>query len=217
MRHQSSPAKRKAAAKRKALIRQRALACSTTSTASRSPKRGSSAKQVVPATSNSFVQALRQHLPTRLINRLARQTGFQQRQAKKLSPTNFLLSATLLITQSTLSLRTWAVLIGWIIQGTFTKQSLHERLNGSAVRFLEAILQALLNSVGQLASAPVPPSLAFFARVILHDSTCAKLSEKLAAAFPGPSNPKGTRPGMLKVQAAYDLLAHTFVHFSLSS
>ncbi len=174
-------------------------------------------KTVTRSEAAQFHRTLQQHLSARTANRLARQSGFQQRQPKKLFPSQFVLSACLLITQPTLSLRSWALLIGLLLEDTFSKQALHERLTAAAVSFLHAVLQALLASVAGLASLPTPPCLRPFRRVLLEDSTSLSLAEKLAAAFPGPSNQKGPGPGLLKIQAAYDLRSHTFVHFSLSS
>ena len=149
---------------------------------------------------------------------MARVSGFLRRKPKKLTPALFVQAACLLVTLGKVSYHRWAALIGLLGQCTLTKQALFERLTEHAATFLQAVLQALLTTVGTTSGVvPPPASLVTFGRVLLLDSTTIKLSEKLALFFPGSSNQRGSQGGMLKIQACYDLLAQNFVHFSLSS
>ena len=52
---------------------------------------------------------------------------------------------------------------------------------------------------------------------MVQDSTTVKLSEKLANVFPGGANQHGETPGVLRIQAIYDLLKQQWVDFGLSS
>jgi hypothetical protein len=56
-----------------------------------------------------------------------------------------------------------------------------------------------------------------FKRILVQDSTTVKLSEKLANIFPGGANQHGETPGVLRIQAIYDLLKQQWVNFGLSS
>ena len=171
----------------------------------------------VPAHTKDLAASLQSHLDQLPLPRLARAAGFVRRKPKKLTPALFVQAACLLVTLGAVSYRRWAALIGLLGQCTLTKQALFERLTERAVTFLQSVLQALLTTVGTASGAVPPASLATFGRVLLLDSTTLKLSEKLALCFPGSSNQRGPQGGMLKIQACYDLLAQSFVHFSLSS
>ena len=151
------------------------------------------------------------------LNQLARASGFVRRTPKKLTATLFVQAACLLVTLGSVSYRQWAALIGLLGQCTLTKQALFERMTQRSATFLQSVLQALLTTAGTASGTVVPPSLLSFGRVLLLDSTTLRLSEKLASLFPGPSNQRGAQGGMLKIQACYDLLSRSFVHFSLSS
>jgi hypothetical protein len=169
------------------------------------------------AQAKSFNGTLEKYLPKRRLTALAQRTGFQQRAAKKLSAWLFIQSACLLVTQSDISFRNWALLIGLLSRRTLAPQSLHERTSDPAVSFVQAVLQALMESLARLQRAQVLPYLSPFQRAILADSTAISVAEKLAALFPGPRNQHGSCGGTLKIQASYDLLHQRFVHFSLSS
>jgi hypothetical protein len=162
-----------------------------------------------------LVRALTSWLdPDRLLA-LARQTGFLLRQPRKLTPRLLVLATVLLVSQSAVSLRRWAVLVGVLGELSLSKQALWERLTGRAVAFLQAVLAQLLGRRLRLDSTP-PPALARFQRVLVQDSTTLALSPRLAAHFPGAANARGDTRGLLKLQVLYDLLSQRFVAFGLS-
>jgi hypothetical protein len=182
-----------------------------------SPKSQSSqTKRAAPDPAHHLAARLQQQLDQLPLDALARASGFRRRQPKKLTPRLFVQAACLLVTLGLVSYRRWAGLIGILGGCTLAKQSLFERMSARAVAFLQSVLGALL---GSLAITPmaVPAALRGFGRVLVQDSTTLQLSEKLARFFPGASNQKGAEGGMLKIQACYDLLSQSFVHFSLSS
>ena len=174
-------------------------------------------KGKLKAQARSFNGTLEKYLPKRKITALARGAGFQRRVAKKLSAWLFIQSACLLVTQKNISFRNWAILIGLLSRRTLAVPSLHERITDRAAGFLQAVLQALMESLVRLQRTEALPYLSAFQRALLADSTSLGLGEKLAAFFPGASNQHGPCGGTLKIQAAYDLLRQRFVHFSLSS
>lgn len=122
----------------------------------------------------------------------------------------------LLVSQSVVSFRRWAVLVGVLGQLSLSKQALWERITPRAVAFLQAVLAHVLHRRLVGAGAAPPAALAPFPRVLLQDSTTLKLSPKLASAFPGSRNQCGAAHGQLKIQSLYDLRAQRFVSFSLS-
>ena len=148
------------------------------------------------------------------LGRLARESRFQRRQPKKLSPLTFIRSCCLLLADQKVSLRRWAILIGTLINQTYAKQSLFERMTGSAAQFMQSVVLGL---VGRLASSQqrvLPPALEGFGRVLIQDSTVLTLPAKLRRFFPGARNQHGGRAGMLRVQSLYDLKGGNFAFFS---
>ena len=187
-----------------------------------SPTRGvGKAKAVTPARVHSpaqiqdLAQSLWQHLNPLPLQALALASGFCRRKPKKLTPVLFAQAACLLVTLSASSYRCWAGLIGLLGGCTLSKQALWERCTERASRFLQATLQSLVSSLHR--GLALPSSAKFFGRVLLQDSTTVALSQALVRWFPGARNQRGTQKGLLKIQATYDLLSHTFVQFSLSS
>jgi len=162
------------------------------------------------------LQQLTAWFDPKILLTLAKQTGFVRRKARKLTPLLFVQATVLLVSQSAVSLRRWAALIGMLGEGCLSKQALWERINVRAVAFLQAVLALVLARRLQLPAAARPAALASFHRVLVQDSTSIQLAPKLAAAFPGSRNQRGARHGQLKIQALYDLLTQRFVSFSLS-
>lgn len=155
-------------------------------------------------------------LEPQLLLTLAQQCGFTCRKARKLTPLLFVQATVLLVSQSVVSFRRWAVLVGVLGQLCLSKQALWERITPRAVAFLQAVLAHVLHRrlVGTVAAPPA--ALATFPRVLIQDSTTLKLSPKLASAFPGSRNQCGAAHGQLKIQSLYDLRGQRFVSFSLS-
>jgi Transposase DDE domain len=151
------------------------------------------------------------------INHLARQTGFWQRKPKKLPPLTFLQSCCLLLVETKVSLRRWAILIGTLTNQTYAKQSLFERMTGRAVRFVQSVVLSLVGQLSLGKQRVLPPVLDAFGRVIIQDSTILTLSAKLMRFFPGSANQHGSQGGMLRVQGYYDLKHECFIHFSHSA
>ena len=123
----------------------------------------------------------------------------------------------LLVSQSVVSLNRWAVLLGILGNTCVAKQSLWERIHQGTVDFLQRVLAIVLGQqILPDTFSSVPKALRAFTRVLVQDSTTIKLSEKLAAVFPGSSNQFGVKNGQLKIQAIYDLLRQRFISFGLS-
>lgn len=163
------------------------------------------------------------HLEARLkqlpLAALARETGWQQRVAQKITPANLVTAALLLVTQPQLSLSVLASLLGLLGRHTVSKQAVAGRLTLAAARFLKEALGAALSvclTAGQAATA-LPAAFGWpFLRILVQDSTTIKLTEKLAALYPGGANQHGRTPGVLRLQALFDLVTQRWVSFALS-
>jgi hypothetical protein len=151
------------------------------------------------------------------VNRLARESGFYRRRPKKLSPLTFLLSCCLLLIETKVSLRNWAILVGTLIDQTYAKQSLFERMTGHAVRFVQSVVLRLVSQLSLGQQRVLPPALDAFGRVLIQDSTILTLPAKLMRFFKGACNQHGRQGGMLRVQGHYDLKHERFIHFSHSA
>ena len=147
---------------------------------------------------------------------LARQSGFCQRTAKKLTPRLFVQTLVLLVSQRAVSFRRWAILVGVLGNLTLSKQALWERVGPSAVAFLQQVLAAALRWRAGVSVAQMPQALRPFQRALVQDSTTVGLSAALAQAFPGGCNQHGAQGGQLRIQVVVDLLSQRFVHFGLS-
>ncbi len=147
---------------------------------------------------------------------MAGETGFCRRTPKKLTPMVFVQATVLLVSQGAVSLRRWAVVVGLLLSVTLSKQALWERLNDSAVKFLQRVLGAILSVKASGATGIVSKALECFKRVLVQDSTTVQVSARLAKAFPGGRNQHGTQTGQLKIQAILDLKSQQFVDFQLS-
>jgi len=152
------------------------------------------------------------------VDELARQTGFCRRKAKKLTPLIFVRSCCLLLGSKKISLRNWAIIIGVLINQTYAKQSLFERIRAQAALFVRSVVLGLVGhlSLGEQQRA-LPPALDAFKRVLIEDSTILTLAKKLMRFFRGGRNQHGSQGGMLRVQGYYDLKHECFIHFSHSA
>jgi hypothetical protein len=151
------------------------------------------------------------------VDALARQTRFCRRTPKKLSPLTFIQSCCLLLLEKKVSYRRWAILIGGLINATYAKQSLFERMTERAVSFVQTLVLNLVGQLSRQCQRVLPPGLDSFQRVLVQDSTVLMLPAKLARFFPGGRNQHGSLGGMLRIQGLYDLKGGRFVHFSHSA
>jgi hypothetical protein len=146
----------------------------------------------------------------------ARQCRFLKRKPRKITPLLFIQAAVLLVSQRAVTLSRWAALLGVLGSTSVARQSLWERINTQAVELVQHVLGSVLGRRLQGGGRNVPEVLKSFGRVFIQDSTTIKLAAKLAAVFSGATNHHGTRNGLLKIQAVYELVSQRFVHFGLS-
>jgi len=165
---------------------------------------------------NACVDRLKRWLAAEPLEARARETGFLKRKPKRITPLLFVQSAILLVGESVVSLRRWAVLLGLMGNCSVAKQSLWERLTECAVALLGQTLGLVLAERIRARAMTLPQSLRAFRRVLIQDSTTIALCAGLAKAFPGSRNQCGSKHGQLKIQTHYDLLSQRFLSFSLS-
>lgn len=93
------------------------------------------------------------------------------------------------------------------------KQSLDERFNKYAVRFLKTALEELLSK--QISKRNALLSCEQFNRILIKDSVCFQVDETLAEYFPGSG---GSGSGAnVRIQFEYDLLSGKIVDLSLNA
>jgi hypothetical protein len=151
------------------------------------------------------------------LNKLGRLTRLVERASEKITPLRMVTAGLLLISQAHISLTVWAVLLGLLSGKTISKQGVFERLDQAAVDFFKAVLACALGQRVERLQAGARTCKGPFERILVQDSSTAKLNEKLAAAFPGGSNQHGETTGLLRIQAIFDLLTQSWVAFGLSS
>jgi hypothetical protein len=148
------------------------------------------------------------------VEALARQTGFLERDPRKIPMLSFLQGLLAVAPETHLSLEHIASVIGLAANTTYTKQGLSDRLSHDIEPFLARVITALFG----LLSPSVPTSQAFasFKRVMLQDSTVEKLPQHLARLFPAAGNQYGHDYAALKIQWICDLKNSAVQHVSLS-
>lgn len=139
-----------------------------------------------------------------------------ERAARKITPRLWVTAALLLISQPQISLTVLAVLLGLLSAQTVSKQAVDERLDAAAPAFLKAVLGAALGACLHRSKLWLQKAAWPFARILVQDSSTIKLNEKLAAFYPGGANQHGSTPGVLRVQALFDLLSQRWLSFALS-
>lgn len=185
------------------------------------PRRSKSPKTKVALSTPQLSLDLGAHLTAFLntlpLHHLARLTGLVERTSDKITPWRLVAAGLLLISQSSISLTVWAVLLGLLCRKTISKQAVFERLDQAATDFFKAVLASALVHRAQAPKLTDAGWKCPFGRILVQDSSTMKLNQKLAAAFPGGSNQHGETPGVLRIQALVDLLSQSWIDFSLSS
>jgi len=95
------------------------------------------------------------------------------------------------------------------------KQSLDERFNSSAVKFMKLVLSYLLNN--QLATEKHNTHLTKFNRVRIKDSTRFALPEQYASTYQGYGGSLPNSKSMISIQYEYDLITGKPMDFRLTN
>jgi hypothetical protein len=112
-------------------------------------------------------------------------------------------------------LSTFASTLGLLGGCTISKQAVDKRIKLPLLKFLESILaKALCYNNGGIKHKKSLRSI--FNRIIVQDSSCIQLNEKLSQYFPGNRNQTNNKSAILKIQAFFDLLTEQFCYLSFS-
>lgn len=144
------------------------------------------------------------------LDRLAALSGFARRACRKLTPGVWLRSLVVTGLAGKATFAGNALSAGLLSGVAVSRQALHSRMGGPAVRFLSAVLgEALASRLG----GP-PPSLGKFRRVLVEDSASVSLPKALAPVFPGSVN-RSAGSATLKVHGVFELLARRLEAFRI--
>jgi IS4 transposase len=166
---------------------------------------------VVLATLFQTIRAQLDQLPAETLARVA---GFLKRTPRKIPIPALLAALVALGAETVLSLERIAAVIGLAAGVSYSKQSFHERLSAKIEEFLARAATALFQHTVRVGDTR--GWLGSFPRVLLQDSTCQPMPERLAKAFPGSRNQRQLKRGLLKLQFITDLVGGAVLHWSLS-
>lgn len=147
---------------------------------------------------------VRKYLSHLNITSIAKSSKFVQREERKVSPENFILSFLLIFSKSNFSFRQWAFQLSILINQEVSFQLISKRCSAKCLKFVEQVLQRAI----QMQLSPLVKkgsSMKQFGRVLLEDSTCFSLSNSMLKAFSGAGNHK-SNVAMCKSHYCYDLL-----------
>lgn len=150
---------------------------------------------------------------TEELNQLARETKFVQREGKIDGEIFFDLLVFHNENLKKQSLNDLTIILDVNYQIDYQRQSLHERFNENAVKFLFKALEKLLQR--QLKSSSIKILGSKFKRVIIKDSVCFQIDESLALYYPG-SGGAGS-DAAIRIQFEFDLLSGTVTDLSVNA
>lgn len=148
--------------------------------------------------------------------KIAKQTGFVEREVKKISPKNFLIGFFLMVFSSgSNTLESWASKIGLLIGETVSKQAVDKRIKKDPTIFLRKILETVIKRNLNYKTDEV---IKGFSNIFIHDSTSIKLNGSLCKYYPGNENmyPE-IKKSVLKIQAIYNVVKRSFRNFEVTS
>lgn len=149
------------------------------------------------------------------LEEIARNSKFQRRMAKKISPENFLKSFFLMaLSKGQNTFELWAEKIGLLIGKTVSKQAVWLKMTQEEVRFLEGVLSQAIKKAVKSKTKEETSALEKFSDVIVEDSICQKLNKKLKKSYPGSRN-QNMSTSVMRIDAIYSLKRSLFMQFKL--
>lgn len=147
---------------------------------------------------------------------LAKQTGFQKRTPKKITPYDFLLSFLNVYCTRHFSLRSWAQELSLICNQLVSFQAIHKKLTIRHLPFLREVFALIVSKNINCVNDVSPNCLSSFNRVLIEDSTCIKLSDSLYEHFSGSANSAGSTT-IARLQVCLDLRKSKFENVQINS
>jgi hypothetical protein len=154
------------------------------------------------------------------LEKLSKESEFSKRKAKKIMARDLLLGFFLMSTsRENHSYQNWAIKIGWIIKDSLSKQALWKKMCQEQIVFLRKVLSAMLIDTLRHKNNYSPSGkLKIFKNVIVEDSTCIQLNDKLNESYPGNGyKNNNNKTAILKVQTAYNITREKFIRLDVTS
>lgn len=150
-------------------------------------------------------------LHSKMINSIARKTGFIQRAGGKISAADFLEHFCAESIEDTVSSNDIAAALHAATGVSVSRQACWERIDETCLLFFKSILEILIRSrVTPEAWALCPK----YKRILIQDSTIIQLPERLYNSFSGVRNATTTKCNA-RIQGVYDLCAGRFTQFAI--
>jgi len=150
-----------------------------------------------------LLQKFSRLLPEKELNRLAIESGFMVRRARKLTPLNFVVSFFLALSQGHTSLSGWVNQLFVLCGALLSKQGLNGRLTKEASRFVQKVFEELLHQRCRIPKE-VGRVLKNFSSVLVQDSSAFGLKEGLREQFKGNVS-KGVEKAVMRLKAIVEL------------
>lgn len=147
---------------------------------------------------------------------LAKQTGFQKRTPKKITPYNFLLSFINVYCSRHFSLRSWAQELSIICNQLVSFQAIHKKLTIRHLPFLREVFSLIISKNISCLNEVSPKCMLNFNRVLIEDSTCIKLSDSLYEHFSGSAN-SARSTAIARLQVCLDLRKRKFENVQITT
>lgn len=152
------------------------------------------------------------------INKIAKETGFQKRKPKKISPEQFLLSFFMVFLKKNYSLRAWAIELSSLINENISFQAIAKKLQIRQLSFVKSIFsKAMEQHFEQELHLTKKKLLSQFSQVLIEDSSCVKLFKGLSEHFPGAKNQLKKKSATCRIQFCFDLKSNGFENITLTS
>ena len=148
------------------------------------------------------------------IKSLAKETNFMIRRPKKITPENFLYSFYLSFSAKIFSLDTWALEFEKLTGIQITSQAIDKKLQIRHIEFYERLFEEAIKKNYTKLTSKVESKLAPFNRVLVEDSTCVKLANKLYKFFSGASNGM-VKKAITRIQFSFDLKNNTYENLEM--
>ena len=150
-------------------------------------------------------------LNSKVVNSIARKTGFSKRGGGKIDATDFITHFCAESTRGTVSNNDLAATLNSETDVSVSRQACWDRIDNECLLFFQAILEVLILSKLEKKTRTLCP---FFKRILIQDSTIIQLPARLFDAFSGVKNATTTTCNA-RIQGIYDLCSGRFTHFSI--
>lgn len=153
------------------------------------------------------------------LEQMARESGFQRREARKIRVKDLLMAFFLMVSsKDTNSFESWAIKLAFLTKQRVSKQAVWLKMTPELIKFLERLLSEILSrSVGVGSGKETKMNLfSQFNDVIVEDSMNQSLKKVLLKDYPGNVNQQG-EAAILKIDAVYSLKTGVFKHFKLTN